>query len=79
MWCIHIVELTRPPLEKKMRFILSDWPDFHMIDNLSIVVLSIVVWRILISLSDDEMLLPRYINMSTNFREPPFRVEISLF
>ena len=32
---------------------------------------------ILTSLSVDEMLLLRYINLSTNFREPPFRVEIS--
>ena len=29
------------------------------------------------SFSGDEMLLPRDMNLSTNFREPPFSVEIS--
>ena len=52
---------------KKLRFILSDWLDFHMTDNLSIDVHSFS-WHILTSLSVDEILLPRYVNMSTNFR-----------
>ena len=51
---------------KKLRFILLDRSDFHMIDNLSIAVLSV-----------DETLLPRYVNLSTNFSDPPFRVIIS--
>ena len=32
---------------------------------------------ILISLSVDETLLPRYVNLTSNFREPPFRVKLS--
>ena len=34
---------------------------------------------ILISLSEDETLLPKYVNLSTNFREPPFKVEMPPF
>ena len=56
--------------------ILSDRSDFHMIDNLSIVVCGFTR-RILMSLSVDKTLLPRWVNLSTNFRELPFRVEMS--
>ena len=49
-----------------------------MIDNLSIAVHTFVRC-ILMSLSVDEMLLLRYINLSTTFREPPFSVEMSHF
>ena len=34
-------------------------------------------WRIMTSLSVDEILLLRYVNLSTNFRRLPFRVEIA--
>ena len=44
-----------------------------MIDNLSIAV------RMLTSLSIDEILLPRYVNWSTNFRVLPLRMEMALF
>ena len=37
MYCIHTAVLTRPLLEK-LRCILSDWSDFHMIDSLSMAV-----------------------------------------
>ena len=43
---------------KKLRFILSDRFDFHMIDNLSIEVHAFPS-RILMSLSVDETLFPR--------------------
>ena len=61
---------------KKLRFVLSDWSDFHISDDLSIAVHGFAR-SILISFSVDETLLPRYVNVSTNFRESPFRVEMS--
>ena len=61
---------------KKSHFILSDWSDFHMINSLSMVAYAFTR-HILTSLSVDEMLLPRYMNLSTNFRGLPFRVEMT--
>ena len=61
---------------KKSRFILSNRSDFHMIDGILIAV-HFFVRYILTSLSVDETLLPRYVNLSTNFRGPPFRVEMA--
>ena len=78
MWCIHIVELTRPLLGKKFHFILSDKSDFHMIHYLSIVV-NAFASRILMSFSVDEAMLLRLMNLSTSFREPPFSVEMFSF
>ena len=49
-----------------------------MIDNPSIAVHAFAS-RILISFSVDETLLPSYVNLSTDFREPPFSVEMSTF
>ena len=49
-----------------------------MIDNLSIAV-HIFAKCVLISLSVDEMLLLRYLNLSTNFRGLPLRVEMAPF
>ena len=63
---------------KKVRFILSDRSDFHMINNLSIVVHAFAS-RVYMSFSVDETLLPRHVNLSTNFREPLFRMETSPF
>ena len=60
---------------KKLHFSLSDKSDFHMIDNLSIVVHAFAR-RILMSFSVDETLLPRYMNLFTNFREPSFCVKM---
>ena len=61
---------------KKSRFILSDRSDFHLIDSLSVAV-DAFARRILISLSVDETLLPRYLNLSTNFRGLLFSVEMT--
>ena len=58
-------------------FILSDRSDFHMINNLSIAIHDFARW-ISTSLSGDEMLLPRFVNLSKNFEEPTFRVQMSL-
>ena len=61
---------------KKLRFILSIRSDFHMTDNLSITIRAFAS-HVLISVSVDETLLPRYVNLSTSFRELPFSVEMS--
>ena len=61
---------------KKSRFILLDISHFYMIDSLSIAVYAFARHK-LTSLSGNEMLLPTYLNLSTNFRTRPFRVEIA--
>ena len=58
---------------EKSCFILLDKSDFHMVDSLSIAILAFVRC-ILTSLSVDEMLLLKYKNLSTNFRELLLRV-----
>ena len=75
--CVYLVHPYSSIAWKKSRFILSYRSDFHMIDSLSIAVHAFAR-NILISLSVDETLLPRYVNLSTNFRELPFRVETFL-
>ena len=59
---------------KKFRFNSSDRLNFHMIDSLSIAVHAFAR-RKLISFSVDKTLLPRHMNLSTNFREPPFMIK----
>ena len=54
----------------------SERSDFHMIDNVS-VALHNFAWRILTSLSVDEILLPRHVNWSTNFKNLPFKDEMA--
>ena len=49
-----------------------------MIDNLSIAA-DAFASHILMSFSVDGTLLPRYMNLFTNFRELPFKVEMSPF
>ena len=61
---------------KKFRFVSSDRSDFHKIDNLSIAVHAFVRCM-LSSLSADEILLPSYVNLSSNFRGLPLRVEMT--
>ena len=61
---------------KKFCFYLSDKTGFDMIDRV-LIALPAFAMSILISLSVDETLLPRYVNLSTNFRKPPFEVEMS--
>ena len=60
---------------KKFNFILSDRSDFHMIDSLSTAVRAFA--RRLLMFLSDKMLQPRYVKLSTNFRDPLFRVEMS--
>ena len=61
---------------KKLRFILSVRSDFHMNNSLLIAVHAFVS-RESMSVWVDETLLPRLVNLSTSFRELPFRVEMS--
>ena len=60
---------------KKLRFILLVRFDFHMIESLSIAVHAFVSC-VSMSFSVDEILLPRYVNLSTSFREVPSSVEM---
>ena len=54
---------------KKSCFILSDRSGFHMIGSLLIAALAFIKC-ILTLLSVNEMLLPKYMNLLTNFRGP---------
>ena len=61
---------------KKFHFILLDRSNSKMIHSLSIAV-HVFAKCILISLSEDEILLLRYMNLFTNFREPQWKVEMA--
>ena len=60
----------------KKKNILLDRSDFHMIINRSIAVHTFAK-HMLMLFSVDEILLPRYVNLSTNFRGLPLRIEIA--
>ena len=62
-WCIYTTAAW-----KKLRYILSVRFDFHMINSLSIAVYAFVSC-VSMSFSVDETLLPRWVNLSTSFRE----------
>ena len=78
---IHVVHsyssITTITGWKKSRFILSNRSDFHMTDSWLTEVHTFTN-HTLASLSVDETLLMRYLNLSTNFRSPPLRVEMVL-
>ena len=78
MWCIHTVELTQPLHGRNCVWFYRIGSDFHIIDNLSIADHAFIRC-ILMTFSVDETLLPRYVNLSSNFWELPFRVEMSSF
>ena len=61
---------------KKLYFILLDRSNFYRIDNLWIAFHAFARCM-LTSFSVDEMLLPRYVNWSTNFRGLLHRVEMA--
>ena len=61
---------------KNSHFISLDGLNLHIIDNLSIAVYALPMY-ILTLLSVDGILLPRYVNWSTNFRGLPFYVEMA--
>ena len=58
------------------RFVLSERSAVHMVYTLSIAA-NILPMRMLISFSGDVILLPRYMNWSTNFRGLPFNEDIA--
>ena len=60
---------------KNSHFILLERSDFHMINNLSIVIYNFPV-HILSLLSVDEILILRYVNWSISLRGLPFNVEM---
>ena len=51
---------------------------FHMTDNLSVAVVAFAS-RMFMSVLVGETLVTRSVNISTNFKEPPFSVEMSPF
>ena len=55
---------------KKSHFTLSKRSDFQMINDLLIAV-NAFTKNMLSSLSEDEMLLPGYVNLSSNFKGQP--------
>ena len=59
---------------KKLHFILSVRSNFHITDNLSIAVLAFASC-VLMSISVDETLLPREVNVSTCFKGLSFSLE----
>ena len=69
MWCIHTIVLTQPQLGRNHLILLAR-SDFYMVDNLSIAVHAFIKCM-LTTLLVDEILLPRYVNLSTNFRGLP--------
>ena len=77
---VHVVHLyssiDTTAAWKKLRFILSVRSGSHRTDTLSISVHA-VASRVSMSVSVDETLLPRAVNLSTSFRELPFSVKIS--
>ena len=57
-WCIHKAVLARPLHGKKLRFILSGWSYFNMIDS-QLISVYVFVCQVLMSYAMDKMLLTR--------------------
>ena len=76
---VHVVHLhssmDSATAWKKSCFILSDRSNFHMIDNQWIAAHAFF-GRISTSFSVDEILLTRFVNLFTNFRGLPLRMDI---
>ena len=81
LFSIHVVHpygsMDMTVALKKLRFILSESSDFHMIDSLSRAYHAFASC-VLMSFSVDEMLLVRQVNLSTSFKESTVRVEMFL-
>ena len=74
MWRIRIVSLTQQQLGRNPVFFSLERSDFHMINNLSIAIHTFVKYM-LASLSVDERLLSRYVNLSIYFIGLPLKVK----
>ena len=77
-WPIHSVVPTQLLLGKKPRLILSERSDFHLIENLLITFLAFPI-HMLRSFSVDDILLPTYMNWSTNFKSLWLKVNMVPF
>ena len=62
---------------KKSRFILSNRSDYDMIDKLPITFHTFTR-HMLTSLSVDEILLPKYVNLSTNLGGLPLKMKMKM-
>ena len=75
--CVHIVhpysKTHTSTSWKKYRFILSDRSDIDMMW----IAVHTITWRMLTSLSVDEIFSLKYVNRFTNFRGLPFKVEMA--
>ena len=70
----HREELTQPQVGRNL-ILFYRKSDLHMIENKSIEEYGFPM-RIIASISVDEILLPRYLNWSFNFRGLPVEVEM---
>ena len=77
-WCNHTVDSRVDTARKKSCFILLVRSDFQMISNMYIAFHAFIRY-IFTSISADEMLQPRYVNWSGNFRGLPLRVKMAPF
>ena len=75
-WCNHTVVLTLVCLWRNP-ILFYQLSDFHMVVNLSIAVHALLI-HLVTSFSVDEILLPRYMNRSTNFRVLSFNDKIGI-
>ena len=66
---------TQPQLERNPMLFCRRDQIFYMINNL-LIVFHTFVTLMLTSFSEDEIWLPRYVNLWTNFRGKPLRVEM---
>ena len=85
VFCMHLVSvhMAHPYRRieinyawKKLRFILLDKSDFHMIDN-QLIAVHVFTQLVLMSFSVDKTLLTWYENSSTDFRERIWNGNIS--
>ena len=74
---VHVVlsytnSTDTPTAWKNSRFILSDWSDFQIVHN-QLIAAYVFPMCMLVSLSVDEIWLPKYMNWPTNFRGLSFK------
>ena len=74
-WCIHTVVLTEPKVGRNS-ILFYQRTHFYIIDRLSIAVHTFFMCM-LTFLFVDEILLPRSVKWSTNFRSLPFNIEMA--
>ena len=70
------ISIGKTTVWKKSRLIISDRSDFYMVDSLAIAAHAFARHK-LTSLSVNEIFLLRNVNLSTNFRETLFRMQMA--